>query len=84
MAFSKANLSGNIGAGSGAGKFFKFKDTASTKAQVAAADYFLSIYDVLKVGDAIMCTCSDGSIILFVTASSSTTVTTELLETTTA
>lgn len=84
MAFSKLNFSGSIGGGSGAIKLFVHKDTASTKAQVAAADYFLSIYDSLNVGDCIISTCSDGSNINFVTAATATTVTTELLETTTA
>lgn len=83
MAFSKTNFSGSVGGGSGAIKLYVHKDTASTKAQVAAADYFLSIYDSLNVGDAIVSTCSDGSIINFVTAATSATVTTELLETTT-
>ena len=83
MAFDRKNLSGNIGAGSNAPKFYTFKDTASTKAQVAAADYFLDLYQILEVGDVILSVCSDGTIINVVTASSSTTVTTELLETTT-
>ncbi len=83
MAFSKKNFSGNIGAGSGAISLYVHKDTASTKVQVAAADYFLDITDVLSVGDGIVCGCSDGSIILFVTAATAATVTTELLETTT-
>lgn len=83
MAFSKLNFSGSVGGGSGAIKLFVHKDLASTKAQVAAADYFLDIYDSLSVGDAIVSTCSDGSIINFVTAATSATVTTELLETTT-
>lgn len=80
MAFSKLNFSGSIGGGSGAIKLFVHKDTASTKAEVAAADYFLSIYDSLNVGDGIISTCSDGSIINFVTEATSVTVTTELLE----
>ena len=83
MAFDITNLSGNIGAGSNAPKFFTFKDTSSTKLQVATADYFLNANTKLEVGDAILCNCSDGTIILIVTASSTTTVTTELLEVTT-
>lgn len=83
MAFDRTNLSGNLGAGSNAPKFHTFKDSASTKAQVAAADYFLTAYQVLEAGDALLCNCSDGTIILIVTAATSTTVTTELLETTT-
>lgn len=77
MAFDKKNFSGNVGAGSGALKLFTFQDTGSTKAQIAAADYFLDIYDVLSVNDVIVAGGSDGSVVLAVTASSSTTVTTE-------
>ena len=84
MAFDRTNLSGNVGAGSNAPKFRTFKDASSTKAQVAAADYFLDATDTLEVGDAILCGCSDGTIILIVTAATSATVTTELLEVTTA
>lgn len=84
MAFDRTNLSGNLGAGSNAPKLHTFKDTASTKVAVAAADYFLSAHQILEVGDALLCVCSDGTIILIVTAATSTTVTTELLETTTA
>jgi len=84
MAFDKSNFSGNLGAGSGAIKLYVFKDTASTKAQVAAADYFLSLTNVLNVGDGIVCTCSNGSMILFVASATAVTVTTELLEVTTA
>lgn len=77
MAFSKKNFSGNVGAGSGAIKLFTFQDTASTKAQIAAADYFLDIYTILNVNDCIIAGGSDGTVVLAVTASSSTTVTTE-------
>ena len=84
MAFNKKNFSGNVGGGSASITLFVHKDTASTKAQVAAADYFLTITDVLAVGDGLVCNCSDGSIILFVTAATAATVTTELLEVTTA
>ena len=84
MAFDKKNFSGSVGGGSSSIKLFVHKDTASTKAQVAAADYFLDITNILNAGDGIVCNCSDGSIILFVTAATSATVTTELLEVTTA
>lgn len=77
MAFSKKNFSGGIGAGSGALKLYTFQDTASTKAQIAAADYFLDLYTILDVNDVIICGGSDGSVVLAVTASSSSTVTTE-------
>ena len=84
MAFDKSNFSGNLGSGSGAIKLYVFKDTASTKAQVAAADYFLGLNKIVKAGDGIVCTCSNGSMILFVVSATAVTVTTELLEVTTA
>lgn len=77
MAFDKKNFSGNLGAGSGALKLYVFQDTASTKAQIAAADYFLTIYQNLNVNDVIIAGGSDGSVVLAVTASTSATVTTE-------
>ena len=77
MAFSKKNFSGNLGAGSGSLKLYVFQDTASTKAQIAAADYFLDIYQNLDVNDAIIAGGSDGVVVLAVTASSITTVTVE-------
>lgn len=80
MAFDKANFSGNLGAGSGALKLYVFRDTASTKAQIAAADYFLDLTSILKVGDAIVCGGSDGTIILVIASATAVTVTTELLE----
>lgn len=83
MAFDRTYL-GNVGpTASNAPTIWSFADTASTKAQIAAADYFLGAYDVLKVNDKILFTGSDGSMVLIVTASSSTTVTTEILEVTT-
>jgi len=77
MAFNKKNLGGNLGAGSGCPNVYSFGDTASTKAQIAAADYFLDIYTVLNPGDGIYCLGSDGAVLLSVLLSSSTTVTTE-------
>lgn len=77
MAFDKKNFSGNLGAGSGSIKVYTFQDTASTKAQIAAADYFLDIYGILNVNDVIIAGGSDGSVVLAVTASSASTVTTE-------
>jgi len=77
MAFSKKNFSGNLGAGSGALKLYVFNDTASTKAEIATADYFLDIYSILNVNDVIIAGGSDGSMVMAVTASSATTVTVE-------
>ena len=75
MAFDRTNLSGNIGAGSDAPQVFSFRDDASTLAQIAAADYFLTAHSTLGAGDILVATGSDKSGILQVTASSSTTVT---------
>ena len=75
MAFDRTNLSGNLGAGSNAPKLFTCT-SADAKAAIIAADYFLDAYDVLAVGDIILCTGSDATVALAVTASSSTTVTT--------
>lgn len=77
MAYSRQNLSGSIGAGSNAPKLFTFSDSASTKAQIATADYFLGAYDILAVGDGIYAYGSDGAVLLSVTASTSATVTVE-------
>ena len=77
MAFNKKNFSGNVGAGSGAISLFTFQDTGSTKAQIATADYFLDLYTILGVNDVIIAGGSDGSVVLAVTASSSSTVTVE-------
>lgn len=77
MAYSRKNLGGNIGAGSNAPKLFTFKDTATTKANIAAADYFLDLNDILAVGDGIYALGSDGAVLLAVTAVSASTVTTE-------
>lgn len=77
MAYSRKNLGGNIGAGSNAPKLFTFKDTATTKANIAAADYFLDLNDILAVGDGIYALGSDGAVLLSVTAVSASTVTTE-------
>ncbi len=77
MAFNRKNLSGNMGGGSASLKIFSFQDTASTKAQIATADYFLTVYQLLSVNDVIIAGGSDGSVVLAVTASSITTVTVE-------
>ena len=84
MAYTRTNLSGAIGGGSNAPKFYTYKDTGSNKAAVATDDYFLDLNDILNVGDAILCNCSDGTIILVAATVSSTTVVTELLEVVTA
>jgi hypothetical protein len=77
MAYARTNLSGGIGGGSNAPKFYTFRDTASTKAQIATADYFLDLNDILDIGDGIYAQGSDGAVLLAVTASTSVTVTVE-------
>ena len=78
MAFSKDNFYPiSAGAGAGTPKIISFVDTGSTKAQIAAADYFLSVYALLNVNDFIMAAGSDGCVVLAVTASTSATVTVE-------
>ena len=77
MAFDRTKFSGNVGVGSDSLKIFTHQDTASTKAQIATADYFLPVYQLLSVNDVIIAGGSDGSVVLAVTASSSTTVTVE-------
>ncbi len=77
MAFDRTNFSGSMGGGSASLKIFTHQDTASTKAQIATADYFLGLYQILNVNDVIIAGGSDGSVVLAVTASSSTTVTVE-------
>jgi len=77
MAYSRKNVSGSIGGGSGAPQFYTFRDTGSTKATIDTDDYFLDLNDILKVGDAIYSQGSDGACLLAVTAVSGVTVTTE-------
>ena len=78
MAFDRTNLSGNIGAGSNAAKLFTFRDTASTKAEIAASGYFNGVTEILAKGDFILTNGSDGSCVLAVTSTTgASTVTTE-------
>lgn len=75
MAFDRKKLSGNLGASSNAPKQFTFRDDASTKAQIIAADYFLEVYAHLEVGDFINYVGSDGAGIVNVATSTSAGVT---------
>lgn len=77
MAYSRKNVSGSIGGGSGAPQFYTFRDTGSAKATIDTDDYFLDLNDILVVGDGIFAHGSDGAVLLAVTAVSATTVTTE-------
>ena len=76
MAYSRTNLGKSpIGSGGSNPNIYSFVDTASTKAAIATADYFLSANDILEQGDAILARGSDGVVWLHVTASTATTVT---------
>lgn len=78
MAYNRKNLSGNVGAGSNAAGLFTYRDTESTKAQIAASGYFNDATDVLAKGDFILANGSNGSVVLAVTsATGAATVTTE-------
>lgn len=78
MAFDRENFANNgMASGNGAPKIYGHRDATSTKAAIATADYFLPVYQFLEVGDFLMVNGSDGSCVLAVTASSSTTVTVE-------
>jgi hypothetical protein len=50
MAFDRTKLSGNIGAGSGAPKFFTYRTDDAT-ADVIADDYFAGAANILELGD---------------------------------
>lgn len=85
MALDKTKLANNgMGQGSGAPGLWSYVSATDNKAAIAAADYFLGANDVLKANDVIMSVGSDGLNILRVVSVTSATVTTELLETTTA
>lgn len=75
MAFIRTDLSGNLGAGSNAPKLHTYKSTVDNKAAIVAADYFLTAYQILEVGDMIMLYGTNGGATVHVTASTSTTVT---------
>lgn len=78
MAFSSDNFYPiSAGAGAGTPKMISFVDAASTKAQIATADYFLTKYAVLNPNDFIFAAGSDGCVVLAVVLSTSATVTVE-------
>lgn len=59
MAFDRKNLSGNIGAGSNAPKFYTYNGEDNTKAEVIADSFFDGIAEILEVGSLITATTSD-------------------------
>lgn len=74
----RTQLSGNIGAGSNATGLYTYRDTDSTKAEIAASGYFNDVTEILANGDALIANGSDGTVVLAVTsATGAATVTTE-------
>lgn len=75
MAFTRKSIStGNLGNGS-ANPTLHTAVSDTTKLLTVAANYFLPVYDVLKVSDFILVSCTDGEVLAAVVASSSTGVT---------
>lgn len=66
MAFDRTGLSGNIGAGSNAPKFFTYDGSADTKAAVIADSFFDDVADILNVGDIIISTSTTVPVALYV------------------
>lgn len=75
MAISRTDISTGSLANGSAAPTLHSAETKSTVLLSKAADYFLPVYDVLKVGDFILAHCTDGDAIYCVTASTSVTVT---------
>ena len=75
MAFDRTKLGGNIGSGSSAPQFYTYITGTDNKAAVIAADYFAGasvdagMIGVFEVGDFILATASDASVLLVVTKS---------------
>ena len=66
MAFDRTGLSGNIGAGSNAPKFFTYDGSADTKAAVIADSFFDDVAGILNVGDIIISTSTTVPVALYV------------------
>ena len=79
MAFSRDNFAPSyMGQGSNAPKLHTHRDTATTKANLAASGYFNDVTGFLTKGDAIYAHGSDGAVLLSVTSTTgAATVTTE-------
>ena len=69
--FTKASFSGNVGAGSAAPSFYVYGSATDNKATVIADDYFANLVNILNVGDFILATATDASVLLVVTKSES-------------
>lgn len=69
MAFTRTTFSGNVGAGSAAPSFYVYGSATDNKAAVIADDYFVGLIGIVAVGDFILATASDASVLLVVTKS---------------
>jgi len=69
--FTKASFSGNVGAGSLAPSLYVYGSATDNKATVIADDYFAELIGILNVGDFIVATATDASVLLVVTKSES-------------
>jgi hypothetical protein len=76
MAFTRTNLSGNVGTGSNAPTLFTYSTTVDNKAAVIAAGYFLGATDMLSVGDIIIAKATDATVMLVVLTSTASALTT--------
>lgn len=70
----RKNLSGNIGAGSNAPKFYTYNGTDNTKAEVIADSFFDDVADILEVGSLITATTSTVPVALYVVSISAANV----------
>lgn len=69
MALDRTNL--GSGQASGAPRIFTYITGVDSKATVIADDYFAGATNQFTVGDFILATCSDGSVLVVVTKSDS-------------
>jgi len=69
MAFTRTTFSGNVGAGSAAPSLYVYSSATDNKVAVIADDYFVGLVGLIKVGDFILATATDASVLLVCTKS---------------
>jgi len=69
MAFDRNYFSGSVGAGSLAPSFYVYGTSTDNQAAVVTADYFVGLIGIIEVGDFILATASDASVLLVCTKS---------------
>jgi len=67
--FTRDTFSGSVGAGSAGPSLYVYSSAADNKATVIADDYFVGLIGIVEVGDFILATASDASVLLVVTKS---------------